>query len=375
MLCPRCQVPVHEGQCPSCGIVWDPEYGSEAPSDTELLPDSDSPSEGGPIALEVLDSKPGRAGAQSSDWRRELRRRLEQRSGQSKEGAEPETESVQSEARDTPPGEVSPSESDPLAGGDVASRLFDYQLKRPLPSRTLPNPIRPKEDKVDAPRKSSRPASPPRPVSREGAGAKGRPRAPLPDSIPKPLQRRLNLDSKVSKGPAEAGAGEADLPPAQEQDPPMPPPTVEVSREILLSRFLAGIIDVTVPLALGMSFALVAAWRIGFDFFALGSLRMALLFSLGFYLFNSLFFLLLAGQTPGMYAAQLGLRDVERRADVPSVSIVLRVLLFLPSCMTVIGLLWSVFDSERRCLHDIWSGSIVVNREPESISPRGRWRL
>lgn len=350
---------MNEGRCPSCGIVWDPEYESEAPENADASAE-------GPIAFEVLGAKSSPTGSRTADWRKELRRRLDQRSGKSA-GAEEGKEVDRGDLRAAPSAEGDPeAEQKTSEISEAPSRLFEYQLKRPSTSRPLSNPVRPREEKQDKAR-SPKPASTERRIGREeAAGKRGEP-APPAGSVPRPLQRRLKLESSTS-----AGADEED--PMREAEaiekPRREPTQAPVSREILLSRFLAGIIDVTVPLALGMSFALVAAWRIGFDFFAYGSLRMALLLSLGFYLFNSVFFLLLSGQTPGMYAAQLSLAGAERREDVPVTSVLLRVVLFLPSCLTVVGLLWSIFDSERRCLHDILSGSLVVNGGPAGAAGR-----
>ncbi len=319
----------------------------------------------GPIAFEALDAKPRPTGSRSADWRKELRRRLDQRSGKSAE-----TEDVKEAARiessaASPEGESEAKEQTPEIG-EGPSRLFEYQLKRPSTVPPLSNPVRPQEEKQVKAR-SPKPVSNERRSGREEATRKSREPAPPVGSVPRPLQRRLKLESQASEDAGHQNPmGEAD----PFKDPRREPTQAPVSREILLSRFLAGIIDVTVPLALGMSFALVAAWKIGFDFFAYGSLRMALLFSLGFYLFNSLFFLLLSGQTPGMYAAQLSLIGAERKDDVPATSVLLRVILFLPSCLTVVGLLWSIFDSERRCLHDILSGSLVVSRGQASTAGR-----
>ncbi len=365
MLCPRCQVPVTEGQCPSCGIVWDPEYGSEPMADTE-------PTVGGTIAFEVVEAASRSTASSTADWRKELRRRLEEHSGKTQQDPEAEDDAaVDSSSREEPPEADPPPEPDTPGSGDAASKLFDYQLKRPPGRRPLPNPVRRKEDKDEPARKSkARPAQ--RPVAREEAAASKRPKLPG-ETLPRPLQRKLDLESP---GALQIARGlPRDTPPAAGQARPAEPRAAAPSREVLLSRFLAGIIDVTVPLALGMSFALVAAWRIGFDFFAFGSLRMALLLSLGFYLFNSIFFLLLSGQTPGMYAAQLRLIDPEGRDDIPATSIVLRVILFLPSCLTVVGLLWSIFDPERRCLHDVLSGSNVVGNNPASEDRRAPRRL
>lgn len=363
MLCPRCQVPVKEGQCPSCGIVWDSEYGSETPTVVES-------SVGGPITFEVLDPKPRpTASTATADWRKELRRRLDQRSGKGGESPDEEQEAVTTDSSETAASGASVEEESPRQG-DAASKLFDYQLKRPAKARPLVNPVRPKEETT---RRQKKPALREHSLSGEGSADKDRSSSLPSDSVSGPLQRKLKLEVGGSFQGTEEASKRA--PEVSRDSGPVPADRPAPSREILLSRFLAGIIDVTVPLALGMSFALVAAWRIDFDFFAYSSLRMALLFSLGFYFFNSIFFLLLSGQTPGMYAAQLSLADPEGRDDVLVSSILLRVVLFLPSCLSIVGLVWSIFDPERRCLHDILSGSVVISSGATEVARNAVRRL
>ncbi len=288
---------------------------------------------------------------------------MDQRSGKGGESPDEEQETVTTGSSGARESGASVEEESPRQGGDAASKLFDYQLKRPAKARPLVNPVRPREEKVRAKEeiagRRKKPALREHSLSGEESAAKDRSSFLPSDSASGPLQRKLKLEVGGSFQGTEEASKRA--PEVSLDTGPVAADWPAPSREILLSRFLAGIIDVTVPLALGMSFALVAAWRIDFDFFAYSSLRMALLFSLGFYFFNSIFFLLLSGQTPGMYAAQLSLADPEGRNDVPVSSILLRVVLFLPSCLSIIGLVWSIFDPERRCLHDILSGSVVMS--------------
>ncbi len=132
-----------------------------------------------------------------------------------------------------------------------------------------------------------------------------------------------------------------------------------VSGEVLFSRLLAGSIDLLLPAFTGLLFTFAAASLLNFDFFSMASMNFILVFSFCFYLLNSLFFLLLAGQTPGMYLTDLQLLP-EKPGEIGPWPILVRVLIFLPVLATGVGLLWSIFDSSRRCLHDLISGTCVL---------------
>ena len=134
----------------------------------------------------------------------------------------------------------------------------------------------------------------------------------------------------------------------------------QLSREILFSRFLAGIIDLTLPLALALVFTLAASWVLEFDLFEGPTLTLILAFSTTFFFFNSMFFLLSSGRTPGMHFTDLELRDSDGTRQVTPSLVLLRVLFFAPTVLSIFGLVWAVFDPSRRCLHDHLSGTQVT---------------
>lgn len=191
----------------------------------------------------------------------------------------------------------------------------------------------------------------------------------------KPLIRmppRSNLRSSPRQGalhleplPSQKGLEEdkTDVAASQEE---------QVSREILFSRFLSGIIDLCLPILTGFAFVFSASWILGFDFFMADSLEWAALISVFLFFLTSLFFLTTSQQTPGMYLTQLRIiRDgVETEMDPEDIrlsSILIRVLFFLPVVLSGIGLVWGIFDPLRRCGHDFLSGTRVI---PEDDSPR-----
>ena len=95
------------------------------------------------------------------------------------------------------------------------------------------------------------------------------------------------------------------------------------------------------------------------DFFTSDGLLWATAFSIGLFLFTSVFFLATLRQTPGMQFTQLMLKSREG-GEIPAGCIILRALVFLPSVLSVVGVVWSFFDPLHRCVHDIVSGTYVA---------------
>ncbi len=133
-----------------------------------------------------------------------------------------------------------------------------------------------------------------------------------------------------------------------------------VSKEILFSRVLAGMLDLILPLATAVLFVFAASWFLGLDFFSSSATYSWLLLALGFYLFGSLYFFWTAGRTPGMSATDLQLSG-EDSEEPPFISVVIRIVLFLPVVATVVGLILALFDSECRTLHDRLSRTKVTS--------------
>lgn len=133
-----------------------------------------------------------------------------------------------------------------------------------------------------------------------------------------------------------------------------------VSKEILFSRVLAGILDLLLPVATAVVFVFAACWFLNRDFFAASATYSWLLLALGFYFFNSLYFFWTAGRTPGMSVTDLQLSGQDSE-EPPFASVVIRIVLFLPVLATLVGLILALFDSECRALHDRLSGTKVVS--------------
>lgn len=158
--------------------------------------------------------------------------------------------------------------------------------------------------------------------------------------------------------------------------PPAPPvaeaprPAVTVTsppREILLSRILAAILDLSLAGLIGFSFCLLSSLSLSLDFFSLESFRLGVICTAGFYFFNSFFFLLGAGQTPGMYLTHLRLVSEKPQEPVSMRAVALWIFLYPPVTLTLVGLLWGFIDPWRRCFHDRLSGTRVVS----SVDPVG----
>jgi uncharacterized RDD family membrane protein YckC len=132
-----------------------------------------------------------------------------------------------------------------------------------------------------------------------------------------------------------------------------------VSKEILFSRILAGILDLLLPVATAVLFVFAACWFLNLDFFSPSATYSWLVLALGFYFFNSLYFFWSAGRTPGMSAAELQLCG-EDSEDPPFASVVIRIVLFLPVVATLVGLVVALFDGECRALHDRLSKTKIV---------------
>jgi uncharacterized RDD family membrane protein YckC len=132
------------------------------------------------------------------------------------------------------------------------------------------------------------------------------------------------------------------------------------SRLILLSRTLAGLVDlIVVFLSAGLMIVTVDILE-GIEVFdTMSKIHYALLF-LVIYFVYSVFFLGMAGQTIGMMLTDL--RLVGASAGRPSMAqLLVRCGSFLVSLALLgIGLLWGCFDNQTRCLHDHLSQTRVV---------------
>ncbi len=324
MLCSRCRVPIKAGKCPRCGAVTSSAGEGEREESRHPLP----------IQFDVSTSKPAEATGVDPNWRSGLKQKVAAQAPQERNS---EVEGVP----DSPSNAESPEQ-------ESESSIFDYRLRDSSPER----------------KGSSASSGPNRnePVSRK------------PHALEKPLSRPASATRKPQET-ADTRQKRLDLRPLPTRTTPIPSSSrqslvaesegdavtqLQLSREILFSRFLAGIIDLTLPLVLALIFTFSASWVLAFDLFEAHSLTLILAFSVTFFLFNSMFFLLSSGRTPGMYFTDLELRNADGTRQVTASLILLRVLFFAPAVLSVLGLVWAVFDPSRRCLHDHLSGTQVM---------------
>ena len=75
----------------------------------------------------------------------------------------------------------------------------------------------------------------------------------------------------------------------------------------------------------------------------------------------SITFWVKAGQTPGKKAYDIIIVDTKTKQKMTIFKAILRYLAFLFSAMSVIGLLVPLFRKDRKALHDLLSGTMVIN--------------
>jgi uncharacterized RDD family membrane protein YckC len=350
--CPRCETPLTAGRCTRCS--YQVENEPKAPGSTVRARRE-------PIKFAISSSRKESDGSIRPDWREELKKRVDEHVGK-KEVEESETDQASAENL-AQNGTQGSAEGDTGKGRAQKRILFEYRMKE----------------------KSKNPGASTREIKESvSAAAKGAP-AKVLGSAAKPQDRRIVtfdqkdgnksdvLEKQLVRRSSPTGTRGVDSRQRklQLQTPPeivasslreaaaSVPSSARVSKEILFSRFLSGIIDLSFPVVLGFSFVLAASRLVDFDFFMANSLEWAAVFSLVLYCVGSSFFLLALGQTPGMILTELRLvSDKEGRA-VSERQIFLRVALFLPVAATLFGLLWSLFDSRCRTLHDRFTGTRV----------------
>ncbi|MBI4444530.1 MAG: RDD family protein [Acidobacteria bacterium] len=148
--------------------------------------------------------------------------------------------------------------------------------------------------------------------------------------------------------------------------PKLEPQIEEVSREVLFSRMLAGMVDLLLPLLLSSLFLVSAGVFLRFDIFSPEALRLGIVLVAAFYFFNSIFFFLTTGQTPGMTLTDLHLIGDRKPGDISLPALLIRVCVFPLAAASVVGLVLGLFDPLRRCLHDRASHTRVV---PSGLLP------
>jgi uncharacterized RDD family membrane protein YckC len=130
---------------------------------------------------------------------------------------------------------------------------------------------------------------------------------------------------------------------------------------ILLSRTLAGLVDLIIIIVSGSAFIFSVDVLEGIDVFDSVSITHYLLLLLVTYFVYSMFFLSTGTQTIGMMLTDL--RVVGTAMQRPKITqILMRCIAFLLGLAAFgIGLLWGCFDRQSRCLHD-WLSQTRVER-------------
>ena len=261
-----------------------------------------------------------RAEEGSADWRSQIKRKVSEHTGR-------------------PPLADEGKSSNRVArkDGSAGPPLFDYKLPEPAKKTRKSKVVR------FTKKGSALPKVAEKPLIRAPVSSPGAVRAQLPK------QQALTLDAPlgppVNSSPASEKTGDLT--------------ETGVSGEVIFSRLLAGMIDLVFPFLIAFVFTLSASYILNFEFISISSARLGALFSLCFFFLNSFFFLILSGQTPGMYLTDLQLVG-EDSGEVSFPSLVLRVSLFLPVAATVLGLLWCVGDPWCRCAHDRASKTRII---------------
>ncbi len=165
------------------------------------------------------------------------------------------------------------------------------------------------------------------------------------------------IDSVVARQPGKAAEGAH-----QEQAAVrLPPPSVpREGRLILVSRTLAGMVDLLVVVMATGAFIITADAVSGIDILDSKSLTIYSLLLIAVFLLYSAFFLGTANQTIGMMLTDLKIINSEEKR--PRLGQILwRCFGFLVSVLMFgVGLLWGCFDRQSRCLHDRISDTHVV---------------
>ena len=127
-----------------------------------------------------------------------------------------------------------------------------------------------------------------------------------------------------------------------------------------MSRTLAGLVDIIIVAVCASSFIFAVDVLEGIEVFDAVSVIYFALLVLATYFVYSFFFLGTANQTIGMMLTDLRIVGVSFERP-RAIQILIRCIAFLlGSAGLGIGLLWSCFDRQSRCLHDQLSKTRVV---------------
>lgn len=311
MYCPQCQIPLVDKHCSQCGAEVATNYKGKRNKVNSSLSRN--------IVESASAAQQAAKGEEASNWRLEVKRKLDQH--YEKKQSSP-TLTRRRHKQTSSPDQRKPKRS-------TGNALFDYRLRESTKKDSGFSQARPVSKTITE-----------KPLIRSPVGTRADP------GSRSPRQKTLTLES----------------PPALSEirfTEKTEPKENRVSQEVIFSRLLAGIIDLSLPVLLAAVFTFTASMILHFDFFSMNSLWFGVSFSVSFYLLNSFFFLSVSGQTPGMYLTDLRLIG-EDSEELHVVSLFVRITLFLPVVATVLGLLPAIFDPWCRCLHDRLSRTRVV---------------
>lgn len=366
MECPRCQTELENGSCGKCG--WSTKASAAK---------SGSSGEGGLFGFSIESRREPVAETSKADWRVEIQDKLRSHREKSHEKPAPKTlrkpkavvplsRKLESPPRPSKEAEVAAApeaagQADPRSPSTFDYRLADDDLKprrtivlkeeMPAPSqeaKSEPNSDDSGELNPDAP-----------PVLKIGERTAQNTRA----SAERPVIRR-QLQNRPEVGGMRQGVlslGRA----ASVTEPRIPvvseplPEAPEVPMEVVFSRVLAGIFDFILAGLTGLAFAAAASLWGGVEPFSQPFLQLGALVAVTLHLVNSIFFLTLLHQTPGMIWTELTLGS-EPGEVLSFGKVVARTLLFWVTVASILGLLVGLFDGRRRCLHDRLSGTWVA---------------
>ena len=287
-----------------------------------------------PIQFDVSVSTPSEAVQQTLDWRAELRSKMSQRVTHRRRPLEKHN---QADLAGTTPEETNEASRD-----SPVKKLFHYEMvpgDSQSPAEGTPRKVA-KAEKVVG-RVLEKPLV--RSAAKSSASTQG---------MQVPHQQKFRMDPLPP------------LPSATDSEPETAEAPV-LSREILFSRLLGGLVDGSLAVFMGFLFSYSASRVLDLDFFLWDALEFAAMLSVFFFLFNAFFLWASSGQTLGMYLTDLKLVTEDGRDAVNLWSVLLRTVLMLPSIVSVFGLLWSFFDPLCRTLHDLLSGTRIVPAESD----------
>lgn len=359
-ICPHCSSKEIDdsGKCLVCGLQLHDDHPV-----TEAAHDNAAGSPQGAIDLE-LSGPPEESETEIPEWRHELSRRLHEIKRKREEGAiAPITPAARTFAFPQPEKRV-PIE--PAGAAAVSPGASDSQTAAPnqeLPESAREKIVRLPDRSIVRPKRVMKKADTALPLFQPALGKSNvRPSSPeaelkpiptVTDPDPKQLQNLLDtivLRQTDQRAPGPSGPGI--------RKNRMHQPGGDML--ILLSRTLSGFLDLLIVTFVAGGFLLSADFFSGIEAIDnVSKLLYGALF-LATYLLYAAFFLGTANQTIGMMIKDL--KIVDDRGGRPTMDQILRLsLVFLPSVlMAGLGLIWSLFDREHRCLHDRLSHTRVI---------------